>query len=180
MRIEHLLVTLLALATSCGSSGLISESISAESPGDGVAVEMRRDDGLPLFFPERNGWPERLLNPSSTLPNRSNQLTRMFLDKVRNKHPMYASLDVNQQGDCIGLSIYPCWSVTDDEVQDFVMLNHLRSLGFKADALTDAGLQTLERLPHLEKLSLRSAKQITPEGLDRLKRAKPKLTIELH
>jgi hypothetical protein len=57
-------------------------------------------------------------------------------------------------------------------------LKNLRELFLDGTQITDAGLVELERLPGLQKLSLLYVENITEEGIERLRKALPKLEIQ--
>ena len=79
--------------------------------------------------------------------------------------------------DTLGLSY--CRGVTDRGIRSGVLqsMTHLKQLGLRGTPqVTDASLNDLEKLKHLDHLTIRETK-ITAEGVERLKRAMPKTVV---
>ncbi|MCE9604324.1 MAG: hypothetical protein K8U03_05400 [Planctomycetia bacterium] len=69
-------------------------------------------------------------------------------------------------------------TVGDDSLNQLAEMPQLEELKIGSAQLTDEGLQTLAAAKKLKKLSLSGMKKITPEGVERLRKARPDLTIE--
>lgn len=70
-------------------------------------------------------------------------------------------------------------TLTDDGLSLLKDLHKLRSFGLGNTWITDNGLVHLEKLPGLERVWL-TKQRITPEGADRLRAARPDLTVYVH
>jgi hypothetical protein len=108
-----------------------------------------------------------------------NEQTLKFLAWAKEKYELYCGVELDKNGDCVELNIHPCWPTSDEELKVIAELSHLKSLSLSAESITDDGLRYLEAMPALKKLWMVEASQITDDGINRLKRAKPDLEIEL-
>ncbi|MCX7427922.1 MAG: hypothetical protein NTW96_20130 [Planctomycetia bacterium] len=68
--------------------------------------------------------------------------------------------------------------VTDRGLESIVRLPELKWLLLAETAVSDEGLKRLEAMPLLGRLTLRGARGVTPEGVGRLKTARPKLAVD--
>jgi hypothetical protein len=108
-----------------------------------------------------------------------NEQTLKFLAWAKEKYEPYCSARLNEAGDCVELSIHPCWAVNDEELKVVSDLKQLQSLTIDAGQVTDDGLRHLEKLPHLKELCMQEASKVTDEGIQRLQKAVPNLKIAL-
>lgn len=75
-----------------------------------------------------------------------------------------------------GLSLHGS-TIPDTGLERLQNIGQLRSLGLGATALTDRGLSHLTKLPRLRWLWVSGARGFTREGVEHLKRAKPRLVV---
>ncbi len=108
-----------------------------------------------------------------------NDRTRQFLVWAGEQYALYCMMELDANGDCIELNVHPCWPTKDEELKHISELQQIQSMSLYAASITDDGLRHLERMPALKKLLLVGASQISDDGLERLKRVKPNLEIDL-
>ena len=118
-------------------------------------------------------WADSQLFPAG------NEQTLKFLAWAKEKYEPYCSARLNEAGDCVELSIHPCWAVNDEELKVVSELKQLESLTMDAGQVTDDGLRHLERLPHLRDLCMQEASKVTDNGIERLQNAMPNLKMSL-
>jgi len=88
-------------------------------------------------------------------------------------------MELDTNGDCVKLNIHPCWPTKDEELKVISELKRIQSLSLYATSITDDGLRHLENMPALKELWMIEASKVTDDGLERLRRAKPDLQIDL-
>ena len=113
------------------------------------------------------------------IPLPRNPQTRKFLKWAHARYAWFCSVDLNEEEDITRVSVHICYPVSDDELKVISGLKKVESLAFHAPTITDEGLRHLEDLPALNKLWMFEASKLTDEGLERLKRGKPNLDIDL-
>lgn len=70
-------------------------------------------------------------------------------------------------------------TVGDDSLKLLVAMPNLEELNLGSAQLTDDGIQVLASIKSLKKLSLGGIKGVTPEGVSRLRQARPELNVEV-
>ncbi len=69
-------------------------------------------------------------------------------------------------------------NITDADLDQIVTMSHLRSLSLIRTDISDSGIMKLANLPHLETVFLGTCKNVTSEGIAKLQKRKPGLTID--
>lgn len=116
---------------------------------------------------------------ASPLNPAGNEQTLAFLAWAREQHPLYCYMKLDDNGDCVRLDIDICWGTQDADLKKFSELKQIESLALYGPSITDLGLQYLEEMPALKSFRLIGATGVSESGMERLKRAKPDLTIML-
>lgn len=105
--------------------------------------------------------------------------TRRFLAWSFDRHSEFASMQLNADGDCVDLGIYPCCGLTDEDVMEIAKLKTLHSLSCFGAPLTDRALEMFSTMPQLRVLHVAAAKGVSDEAIARLRTARPDMEIEM-
>jgi len=69
-------------------------------------------------------------------------------------------------------------NITDADLDQITTMSNLRSLSLIRTDISDSGIMKLAKLPHLETVFLGTCKDVTPEGIAKLQKRKPRLVID--
>ncbi|MBX3073604.1 protein kinase [Candidatus Obscuribacterales bacterium] len=69
-------------------------------------------------------------------------------------------------------------NITDADLDQIVTMSNLRSLSLIRTDISDSGIMKLAKLPHLETVFLGTCKDVTPEGIAKLQKRRPRLVID--
>ncbi len=111
------------------------------------------------------------------LPN--NPQTREFLIWAHAKYAPFCGVNLDHEENCVAVNVHPCYEVSDEELKVISGLRKVESLAFDGHAITDEGLRHLETMPVLRKLRMFSVSKISDDALERLRRTRSDLEIEL-
>lgn len=116
---------------------------------------------------------------ASPLNPAGNEQTLAFLAWAHERYAHYCHMRLDANGNCVKLDIDICWDTQDAELKKVSELKQIESLALYGPSITDLGLRYLEDMPALKSLRLFGAASVSDTGLERLKCAKPDLTILL-